>query len=172
MGISEVLHQEGLGMDVRKMTDGRAGFTLTEVMIASGLMMILSLAIFESVLFCSRLAYDIKSRLAADAIAWDAAWDLFNNPLTWFKTAGYSEINSDIDGMPLDAFAFEVCEDPDAYSAWGDRTEDVRVVRQVLPNGAPATNWTIRVKVQWPSLSGGAVGEMSNQVLRARINRN
>jgi len=26
--------------------------------------------------------------------------------------------------------------------------------------------------VQWPGLSGGAVSEMSNQVLRARINRN
>jgi len=140
------------------------GFTLVEVMIASGLTVLLSVIIFESVLFCNRMAYDVKSRLAADAIAYDTAWELFNRQLTWFKAmAGVEAISR---WEPLDETLYDV---------WGARSGEVLVYSEILPEGLPATNWEVRVKVQWPALSGGGVSTLTREfyeVNRQKTDRN
>ena len=64
---------------------GQAGFSLVEVMVASGILLVVVLTIYESVLFCNRVAYDVKSRLAAEAIAFDTAWELYNKQLRWLR---------------------------------------------------------------------------------------
>ena len=61
---------------------GRAGFTLAETMVASALTLLLVLTIFETARFSARAAYDIKSRLAADALAFDTVWDLYNRQIS------------------------------------------------------------------------------------------
>ena len=67
---------------------GRSGFTLVETMVASALSLLLALTIFETASFSARAAYDIKSRLAADAIAFDTVWELYNRPLAWLENQG------------------------------------------------------------------------------------
>ena len=56
----------------------RKGFTLVECMVASAIICILSLALFEGVGRATEWAYANGEVLAAEAIAWDAVWKRFN----------------------------------------------------------------------------------------------
>ncbi len=145
----------------RALKTDRGGFTLVEVMVASGLALLLTLAIFESVLYCNRLAYDVKSRLAADAIAFDTVWEMFNRQLEWF------------DGQVF-ATSSWTSLDTENYDAWGVNGSQVFVFSAVIPQGLPPTNWLLRANVEWPDLSGGGVKTLPRdyEVIRARTQRN
>lgn len=56
----------------------RAGFTLVELVFASTLMLVASLALFGGISYCSRVTHDNSQLLAADAYAFDVAWMRFN----------------------------------------------------------------------------------------------
>ena len=126
---------------------GRAGFSLVEVMVASGILLFLVLTIYESVLFCNRVAYDVKSRLAAEAIAFDTAWELYNLPLPWLKKYARAPLPPDVSGWKF--------VDPEDYDVWGARSGEVLVRWMILPQGSPPTNWVICTNVQWPNGTGG-----------------
>ncbi len=64
----------------------RGGFTLVEVVFASAIALLLFLSLFETLSVCQRMAANIKWRLAADALAYDLAWDTFNKQVAWFDT--------------------------------------------------------------------------------------
>lgn len=139
---------------------GRAGFTLVEVMVASGLLLVLVLTLYESVLFCNRVAYDVKSRLAAEAIAFDTGWELYNKQLLWLKLRA-----------PVAMAGWEPV-DPEQYDVWGDR--DAAVFWAILPQGLPPTNWVFRTNVQWMNASGGGASMLPHDFVieRSRTERN
>jgi len=56
----------------------RKGFTLVECMMASAVLGISCLVLFEGVGVCARVAQENAQLLAAEAVAWDAAWKRFN----------------------------------------------------------------------------------------------
>lgn len=56
----------------------RKGFTLVECMLASAILAFITLALFEGVLVASRIARENADVLEAQAVAWDAAWKVFN----------------------------------------------------------------------------------------------
>lgn len=56
----------------------RKGFTLVECMLASAILGVACLVLFEGVGVCTRIAHENAQLLAAEAIAWDAAWKRFN----------------------------------------------------------------------------------------------
>ena len=138
----------------------RGGFTLVETMVASGMLLFLVLAIYESVLFCNRVAYDVKSRLAAEAIAFDTAWELYNKQLRWLRQRA-----------PVAMAGWEAV-DPEQYDVWGDR--EAAVFWAVLPQGLPATNWVFRTNVQWPNAAGGGTSMLPQDFVieRGRTERN
>ena len=145
---------------------GRAGFTLVEVMVASGLLLFLVLTIYESVLFCNRVAFDVKSRLAAEAIAFDTAWELYNLPLPWLKTYAWRPLPPDPSGWKF--------INPEDYDVWGARSDEVLVRWMILPQGIPPTNWVIHTNVQWPNATGGGHSMLPKdfQIDRAKTDRN
>jgi len=56
----------------------RCGFTLVECMLASAILGFIVLALFEGVIVSARVARENAEILAAEAVAWDAAWKVFN----------------------------------------------------------------------------------------------
>lgn len=56
----------------------RRGFTLVECMLASAILGVSCLVLFEGVGVCARVAQENSQLLAAEAVAWDAAWKRFN----------------------------------------------------------------------------------------------
>ena len=145
---------------------GRAGFTLVEVMVASGILLVVVLTIYESVLFCNRVAYDVKSRLAAEAIAFDTAWELYNLPLSWLKKHAVNPLPSDPSGWRF--------VNPEDYDAWGGLSDEVLVRWMILPQGSPPTNWVICTNVQWPNATRGGHSMLARdfQIDRAKTDRN
>ncbi len=142
---------------------GRSGFTLVETMVASALSLLLALTIFETASFSARAAYDIKSRLAADAIAFDTVWDLYNLQRSWLsENASVSRSG----WLPLDTTR---------YTTWGPRGDQVFVYWEIEPDPAefPPRRWTLKANVQWPSRSGSGVDTLARdyQVRRERTNR-
>lgn len=67
----------------------RAGITLVEVMIASAVLLLVSLSLFEGLIVSARIAKENSEYLAADAYAFDIAWRVFNENYTTL-TAGTS----------------------------------------------------------------------------------
>ena len=63
-----------------------SGFSLVELVFTSSIGLMLILVLFESLLFCRRTAADMRCRLAADTLAFDVAWDVFNRQTQWFDT--------------------------------------------------------------------------------------
>ena len=57
---------------------GRAGFTLVEVMVAGSVLAFLSVALFEGVIVAWRISRENAERMAAEAFAFDLAWMKFN----------------------------------------------------------------------------------------------
>ncbi|MDD4061073.1 MAG: hypothetical protein PHW08_10300 [Kiritimatiellae bacterium] len=142
---------------------GRAGFTLAETMVASALTLLLVLTIFETARFSARAAYDIKSRLAADALAFDTVWDLYNRQISWLSENA-TESRSGWVGI-----------DPERNTTWGARGDQVFIYWEIEPDPAdfPPKRWTLKSNVQWPSYSGGGVQTLPRnyQVRRERTNR-
>lgn len=145
---------------------GRDGFSLIEVMVASGILLVLVLSIYESVLFCNRVAYDVKARLAAEAIAFDTAWELYNLPLDWLKKYARTPLPPDPSGWKF--------VNPEDYDAWGGLSDEVLVRWMVLPQGSPPTNWVIYTNVQWPNAMGGGHSMLTKdfRIERAKTDRN
>jgi prepilin-type N-terminal cleavage/methylation domain-containing protein len=105
----------------------RRGFTLVECMLAGALLALLSLALLEGVGVATRVAEANARLLAADSLAWDAAWKTFNVPYaslpeTFNATAltaahdGFDE-NVDIDGGAVQAFKLPKNAAPELYNA-------------------------------------------------------
>ena len=65
----------------------RKGFTLVECMVASAIVCVTSLALFEGVGRAAAMARQNAEVLAAEAIAWDAVWKRFNEG---FATLDYT----------------------------------------------------------------------------------
>ena len=138
----------------------RGGFTLVETMVASGMLLFLVLAIYESVLFCNRVAYDVKSRLAAEAIAFDTVWELYNKQLGWLRLRAQVAMSG-----------WEIV-DPEDYDVWGAR--EAAVFWAVQPEGLPPTNWVFRANVMWPNATGGGTSMLPRDfvVERSKSERN
>jgi hypothetical protein len=139
---------------------GHGGFTLIEAMMASGIALLLSLTVFEAVLFCNRTAYNVKSRLTADAIAFDMVWDLYNRQLSWLETQAAQPISG-----------WDVV-DPAVYDAWGNRSSQVFVFWSVVPEGLPPRRWVLRSNVIWPDVSGNGVRQLPQDYETARMRTN
>lgn len=56
----------------------RKGFTLLECTLAGAILSLLAVVFLESVSVATRISADNASLLAADAVAWDAIWAVFN----------------------------------------------------------------------------------------------
>lgn len=142
---------------------GRAGFTLAETMVASALILLLVLTIFETALFSARAAYDIKSRLAADALAFDTVWDLYNRQSSWLSENA------------TESRSGWVAIDAERNTTWGARGDQVFIYWEIEPDPAdfPPRRWTLKSNVQWPPYSGGGVQTLPRdyQVRRERTNR-
>jgi len=56
----------------------KGGFTLVECMLASAILGVSCLVLFEGVGVCARVAHENAQLLAAEGVAWDAVWKRFN----------------------------------------------------------------------------------------------
>ena len=137
-----------------------SGFTLVEVMFASALALLLILSLFETISFCRRASANVKWRLAADAIAFDEAWEMFNKQTEWFDTS-----------VPT-AQAEWITIDADRTDVWNGNNS-AYLFRSIIPDGVPAKKWTIRTNVQWPSFNGSFKRlPREYEVVRYRNDRN
>jgi prepilin-type N-terminal cleavage/methylation domain-containing protein len=140
--------------------DNQAGFTLTEVMFASAITLLLFLVLFETLSVCQRLAANVKWRLAADALAYDVAWETFNKQTAWFDTR-------------VTAAQAEWREVPKERTSVWYADGKAYYFRSITPSGVPASNWVIRTNVQWP-LPGKGNARLARdyEVVRFRADRN
>lgn len=127
-------------------------------MFASTIALFLFLSLFESLSFCQRMAARLKYRLAADAIAFDAAWEVYNRQLTWFEKQTSDVVEKAWTGVPAEK-----------TSVWPAAAAHLYL--GVSPRGDPPTNWVITAKVQWPLPNGGS-DLLGYEVVRARSDRN
>ncbi len=118
----------------------KGGFTLVEVMFASTISLLLFLTLLETLSVCQRMASNVKWRLSADAIAYDAAWRIFNEQTAWFEKR-FNRAGDD--------FATWENVPKETSSVWyGDRR--AALYWAVKPVGSPAKKWIISTNVQWP----------------------
>jgi len=138
----------------------RSGFTLFEVAFASSISLLLFLVLFESLIFCRRSAANLKWRLAADALAYDVAWETFNKKTSWF------EGNCGVDVSEWHAVP------EDRTSVWLPGRQ-ASYCLSILPVGTPITHWQIVTDVVWP-LPNGRWGQLPAPyvVERHRAERN
>lgn len=76
----------------------RAGFTLVEAMVASSILGISCLVLFEGIGVATRIAHENAGLLQAEAVAWDAAWKRFNESydnLILNETTGWKTLAAD-----------------------------------------------------------------------------
>lgn len=141
-------------------SDSRTGgFTLVEVMFASTIALFLFLTLLETMSMCMRMAANVKWRLAADVIAYDEAWDKFNQSTAWFDLE-FSTAKAN----------WEVVSTNQAPVWYGGGT--AFKFWSVTPVGVPVSNWIIRTNVQWP-IPGGQVAQLPNDYVieRYRVDR-
>ena len=75
----------------------RRGVTLAECMVASAVLGLLALVLISGVTIATRIADDNAQLLAAEAVAWDAAWKRFNEgygSLVLNETTGWQNLSS------------------------------------------------------------------------------
>lgn len=143
-----------------RQTSSRQGFTLVEVMFASVIALLLTLVLFETFSVCQRIAADIKWRLAADALAYDLAWETFNRQTSCF-----------VDSIGEDVA--EWAEVPEERTSVWYKGGAAYYMRSITPVGEPITHWVIRTNVQWPVPGGGSVRLPNDYVIeRYRADRN
>lgn len=76
----------------------RKGFTLVECMLASSILCLMTLVLFETVIISSRIAKENAQLLAAEAVAWDAVWKRFNegyDSLMVNETTGWRDLSAE-----------------------------------------------------------------------------
>lgn len=137
----------------------RRGFTVIEFMIASSIVMLLFLAGIEALLFYRRVAADIRWRIAANTIAYDTAWEVFNRPTTWFET-----IN-----VATGRWTVVTTNQTSAFGAG-----QAMSWFSVTPVGIPVTHWIIQSDVVWNRLTMGGEGRLAQPLVieRQRVIRN
>lgn len=59
----------------------RKGFSLVECMLAAAIFCLLTLVLFEGVIFSARIGHENADLLAAEGVAWDAVWKRFNEEI-------------------------------------------------------------------------------------------
>lgn len=117
----------------------RGGFTLVEVMFASTISLFLLLSLLETLSVCRQMAANVKWRLAADALAYDTAWEYFNKQTTWFDT------------QCSQATSVWATVSSERTSVWfKGEGKSASVNWSVSPVGLPPTKWVISTNVQWP----------------------
>ncbi|MFO7937807.1 MAG: prepilin-type N-terminal cleavage/methylation domain-containing protein [Kiritimatiellia bacterium] len=122
-------------------SDRNSGFTLIELMFASSLALLLILTLFESIATCRNICNSIKWQLAADEIAFDEAWEIFNRHTEWFETS-----------VPAAQSDWSVV-DSQMTSVWHGG-QQAYLLRSITPLGMPANRWVIRTNVAWPVGNG------------------
>ncbi len=138
---------------------GKRGFTLVEVMFASAVAMLLFLSLFETLSVCQRMAADLKWRLAADELAYDKAWEVFNYRTEWFN--GCTSASSVWYEVPSDRTS--------VWYAGGKAYYNL----SITPVGLPISNWVIRTTVKWPLPTGSYASlPQDYRVVRMRNERN
>jgi len=152
---------------VVKKTRSASGFSLVEFMFASSLALLLFLVMLEALFFFRRNAALVKGRLAADAIAYDMALELFNRKTEWFEQNAPTNI--------AEWFALS----PERTSAWSNSYLNASAFYWVAPSGGtPPTQWTIVTDVQWPLPDGRWArlnptnGPPIYQMVRRSVDRN
>jgi len=103
-------------------------------------MLLLFLVLFETLIVCNRMAANLKWRLAADSIAFDKVWELFNKQLTEFDAITVKTSNN-----------WEVLSS-DKTSVWPNG--NAQLYWSIAPCGVPTTNWVINTNVRWKLPSG------------------
>ncbi len=88
----------------------RKGFTLTECMVAGAIFCVTALALLQGIPMVNRIATENAQLLAADAVAWDAAWKTFNVP------NGNLPNNYNLNAVTADYTALKV--DNEGNAAW------------------------------------------------------
>jgi prepilin-type N-terminal cleavage/methylation domain-containing protein len=73
----------------------RKGFTLAECMVAGAVLCLLSLALLQGIPMVTRIANENAQLLAADSLAWDAAWKTFNVPYANLPEYNTSALTTD-----------------------------------------------------------------------------
>lgn len=138
----------------------KSGFTLVEVMFASAIALFLFLTMLETLSVCRRIASDVKWRLAADAIAYDAAWAMFNQQTAWFDTQ-FSLAQAKWEAVPA--------EQTSVWYGGGAAS----LFWSVTPVGVPTTKWIIKTNVQWP-VAGSKFAKLPKDYVieRHRADRN
>jgi len=143
----------------RKHFSTHRGFTVIEFVIASSIVMLLFLACIETLLFYRRVAADIRWRIAANNVAYDTAWEVFNRPTTWFETVNV-------------ATGRWVVVTTNQTSAF--QSGQAMSFFSVTPVGTPITHWVIQSDVMWNRLTMGGQGRLAQPltVERQRVIRN
>ncbi len=142
-----------------------SGFSLVELVFTSSIGLMLILVLFESLLFCRRTAADMRCRLAADTLAFDVAWDVFNRQTQWFDTNA-----SDPADFPI-RWGWVPATRATAFA--GVSTNDIQCFLSVRPNGTPITSWEIMTDVRWRQPNGGWVQlPQPYRLERHRVTRN
>lgn len=118
------------------------GFTLLEVVLASAILFLAFLMLFDGLLFCRRMAARLKWRLAADAIAQDIAWSVFSRKTEWFQNDA-AAVAPGWHVVPAEM-----------SSAWNG-SEEVFYFLAIVPSNSPPTSWSIETDVQWLTFGGG-----------------
>jgi prepilin-type N-terminal cleavage/methylation domain-containing protein len=113
----------------------KAGFTLTEWMVASMLLLTISMILYRSVRQCFELSVSTRNYLAAEAMAFDRLWLEFNRPL--------HELEAITEPM--------LCMSPIPPNTVLQQGGLIRCA--VMPVGDEA--WDIRVNLVWPT--GGMI---------------
>jgi len=142
-----------------------SGFTLVELVFASSLGLLLILTLFEALLFCRRSAARMRCQLAADAYAFDVAWDVFNRQTRWFDSNANNPTSfpaawTQIPASRTSAFT-------------GSTTNDILCFLSIRPNGIPVTSWEIVTDMRWRQPSGDWMRLPQPYTLeRHRVDRN
>ena len=121
-------------------TSRRGGFTLTEVMFASTISLLLFLTMLETLSVCQRMSSNVKWQLAADAIAYDTVWNKFNEFTTPLEFSNM---------YPVYTNRWENVPASESSNVWygGGLAQKNWVI---TPGALPTSNWVIRACVRWP----------------------
>lgn len=118
-----------------------SGFTLVELVFTASIGLLLTMTLFEALLFSRRSAAHMRHHLAADAYAFDVAWDVFNRRTAWFDNNANNPTSFPAAWSPVPA---------DRTSAFGGAsTNQLFVFLSIRPNGIPVTSWQIMTDMRW-----------------------
>ncbi len=153
---------------------GKSGFTLIELMIAGGILAILTLVFLEGIILAQKIAKENSERLAAEAFAFDLAWMKFNAPYKDLET-GLPAAARDGAGAQGDPLAgatnalsagvshfYSVADNVPVLSCW----RDARAWTSVSRSGLDGV--VIRAGVEW---GPGNSRRVEHRVFRGKLTR-